>query len=177
MELTRRDAMLALAGGGVAVGAKAVGEEVAGTDAPTGDGASLSGTELATLVAAAEMLYPSAVDPSREFVETYTTRRFTDRATELRTAIRSLREAARRETGGRFEALPVGRREAVLRATGADRAYPDPGGTTSQRLRYYVVNGLLYALYASPRGAELVGSANPEGYPGGQEAYQRRPER
>jgi hypothetical protein len=177
MELTRRDAILALGGGGIAVGAKAVGEGVAGADASGGDGASLSGTELDTLVAAAEVLYPTRVDATPEFVETYAGRVFADRAPELGGTLRSLRGTARRETGGRFEALPVGRREAVLRATGADRAYPDPEGTTAQRVRYYVVNGLLYALYSTPKGAELVGSANPEGYPGGTEAYQRRPER
>jgi len=176
MELTRRDAVLALAGGGVAVGAKAVAEGAAG-DTAAGGAASLSDTDLETLVAAAEVLYPTSVGASREFVEAYATRRFADRADELGTAIESLRETARRETGGRFEALPVDRRGAVLRATGADRAYPDPAGTAPQRIRYYVVNGLLYALYASPRGAELVGSTNPEGYPGGQEAYQRRPDR
>jgi hypothetical protein len=177
MELTRRDAILALGGGGIAVGAKAVGEEVAGTDASEGNGVSLSGTELDTLVAAAEVLYPTRVDPTPEFVGTYAGRVFADRSSELGGALESVREAARRETGGRFEALPVGRREAVLRATGADRAYPDPDGTTAQRVRYYVVNGLLYALYSTPKGAGLVGSANPEGYPGGVEAYQRRPER
>ena len=134
MELTRRDAVLALAGGGVAVGAKAVAEGAAG-DTAAGGAASLSDTDLETLVAAAEVLYPTSVGASREFVEAYATRRF------------------------------------------ADRAYPDPAGTAPQRIRYYVLNGLLYALYASPRGAELVGSTNPEGYPGGQEAYQRRPDR
>ena len=175
MQLTRRDAILALAGGGVAVGAKSIAEGAMGTS-PGGTDDSLSAMSLDTLLAAADVLYPDQVDPSREFVETYTTRRFSDQFTEMEAAIDSLRQTARRETGRRFETLPPARRDAVLRATGADRAYPDPGGTTPQRLRYFVVNGLLYALYSTPRGAELVGSANPEGYPGGQEAYQEEPE-
>jgi hypothetical protein len=79
MELTRRDAVLALAGGGVAVGAKAVAEGAAG-DTAAGGAASLSDTDLETLVAAAEVLYPTSVGASREFVEAYATRRFADRA-------------------------------------------------------------------------------------------------
>lgn len=177
MELTRRDAMLALAGGGVALGAKSAAAGVGDGEAGDGDDGHLSGRTLDTLVATAEVLYPTAVEPSREFVETYATRGFPDRHSALETTTQSLRDTARRETGRRFATLSRDRRDAVLRATGADRAYPEPDGSPAQRLRYYLVNGLLYALYATPRGASLVGNENPDGYPGGIEAYQRRPER
>lgn len=176
MELTRRDAILALAGGGVAVGAKSIVEGPTGGREAGADG-QLSAPTLDTLVATAEVLYPDQVDPSREFVEAYATRRFGDQLVDLEAAIDSLHDTARQETGRRFETLSPGKRGAVLRAVGADRAYPDPEGTTPQQLRYYLVNGLLFALYSTPKGAGLVGSANPEGYPGGQEEYQRRPER
>jgi hypothetical protein len=42
-------------------------------------------------------------------------------------------------------------------------------------VRYYVVNELLYALYTSPTGGELVGIENPQGHPGGHESYQHEP--
>jgi hypothetical protein len=62
---------------------------------------------------------------------------------------------------------------------GADTADPDPDpdGTDAGRVRYYVVNELLYALYASPTGGELVGIENPRGYPGGTASYRRGPDR
>jgi hypothetical protein len=42
-------------------------------------------------------------------------------------------------------------------------------------VRYYVVNELLLALYASPTGGELVGIENPQGHPGGTASYQQGP--
>jgi hypothetical protein len=58
---------------------------------------------------------------------------------------------------------------------GADTVDPDPDGGDVARVRYYVVNELLFALYASPTGAELLGLENPQGHPGGLASYQRGP--
>ncbi|MEA5408870.1 hypothetical protein VB773_15715 [Haloarculaceae archaeon H-GB2-1] len=55
-------------------------------------------------------------------------------------------------------------------------AEPNPDGTTAERVRYYLVNEPLYALYASPTGGTLVGIENPQGHPGGTESYQRGPQ-
>ena len=75
----------------------------------------------------------------------------------------------------RFAALGADRRDTVLRQLGVHTADEDPDGTRAERIRYYVVNELLYALYASPTGGELVGIENPQGYPGGRASYQRGP--
>jgi hypothetical protein len=58
----------------------------------------------------------------------------------------------------------------------ADTLEPDPRGSDEQRVRYFVVNELLFALYASPTGGELVGIENPQGHPGGIQSYQRGPD-
>jgi hypothetical protein len=42
-------------------------------------------------------------------------------------------------------------------------------------VRYYVVDELLYAFYASPVGGGMAGIENPPGYPGGTESYQEGP--
>ena len=42
----------------------------------------------------------------------------------------------------------------------------------SDRVRFFVVNELLFALYSSPTGGSLVGIENPVGHPGGTESYQ-----
>jgi hypothetical protein len=53
---------------------------------------------------------------------------------------------------------------------------PRPAGTDRERVRYYLVDELLYALYASPTGGRLLGIENPPGHPGGLDSYQRGPD-
>jgi hypothetical protein len=170
MKLTRRDALLALAGSGIVASTALTRDEVAGE---------FTASDVDTLVALAEVLYPSAVEPTTEFVETYVVGRYRsdeERLTGLRSALEVVRRTSRRETGRSVDALDVEDRDAVLRATGGDRAFPDPDGTTAQQVRYYIINDLLYALYTTPKGGELVGNTNPPGYPGGTEAYQQGPD-
>ncbi|WP_152042650.1 gluconate 2-dehydrogenase subunit 3 family protein [Salinigranum salinum] len=169
MELTRRDALLALAGTGI----------VASTALTTGetDGA-LTDADIESLLDLAEVLYPSAVEPTAEFVETYVVGRYRsndERLAGLKSALQVVRRTSVRETGRSLGALDIETRDKVLRATGGDRAYPDPEGTTAQKVRYHIINDLLYALYTTPKGGELVGNPNPTGYPGGVEAYQQGP--
>jgi hypothetical protein len=142
--------------------------------------ATVTETDLETLNALAEVLYPSSVEVTRGFIETSVLgRHIVDDSylTGVREALSVVRTTSKRETGRKYAALDVGIRDDVLRETGASRAYADPEGTVAQRVRYYVVNGLLYALYATPKGAGLVGNENPMGYPGGTEVYQRPPPR
>lgn len=172
MELSRRDALFVLAGGGVA-GSAAIHR---GLLDDVDD--SLSGSELRTLGAVADLLYPSSVEATSEFVETYVVGRQRwddDYLQGVRGALDALGRTSRRETGRSFPSLGTGLRDDVLRATGADRAHSDPAGTEAQRVRYYLVDELLYAFYASPRGGRLVGNENPTGYPGGTDAYQNVP--
>lgn len=172
MELTRRDALLALGGGGLIASGAAVDGTVGG------GGATVSEADRGTLVAAAEVLYPSSVTVTDEFIGTYVLGRQTvdeEYLAAIGDALDELRTASRQETGRAYASLDGALRDDVLRATGADRAYADPEGTVAQRLRYYVVDELLYAFYATPKGAGLAGSENPDGYPGGTEVYQRPP--
>ena len=170
MELTRRDALLALAGVGVVASTALETDEV---------DESFTASDVETLVNLAEVLYPSAVEPTTEFVETYVVGRYRsdeDRLAGLQSSLQAVRRTSRRETGRSIDALDVETRDDVLRATGADRAFPDPEGTTAQQVRYYIINDLLYALYTTPKGGELVGNSNPPGYAGGTEAYQQGPD-
>ncbi|WP_224447212.1 gluconate 2-dehydrogenase subunit 3 family protein [Haloprofundus salilacus] len=177
MELTRRDALAALAGGGVAVGGAGAlawdrldtgGEET--PDVPTGE----------TLVALAEAVYPSAVENVAEFVETYVVGRAAERSTYERGVVETaalVEEYAVDWFGATVPELAREERDELLRQLGAETAAPDPEGTDAERVRYFVVNELQYALYTSPAGGELVGIENPQGYAGGTESYRRGPER
>jgi len=186
MRLSRRDALAALAGvtaagGGVAVGALGTRDApVAGRAAGTDEDEGRTDDEaLSVLVAAAEVLYPSAVEGHRAFVETYVDgRRRRDPAhyAGVVSAAAELDAVARDWHAAAFERLAPETRDRLLRDLGVDVADPDPGGNLSDRLRFFVVNDLLYAFYTSPAGGRLVGTENPTGYPGGLSSYQRGPE-
>jgi len=177
MELSRRDAVAALGALGAGGAAAAVGLQEGGETA-TGKGDRVSDEEVVdTLVAAAAVLYPSAVGGIDEFVETFTSGRLDDgpHAAGLREAVAALETRAEAWYNDEFAALSVDDRDSLLRETGAAAADADPGGTPSERIRYYIVNELLLALYSSPTGGELVGIENPQGHAGGLDSYQRGP--
>lgn len=169
MRLTRRDAVAALATLGV--GTYTVGQiyefELDLQEVTT------------TMLSMATLVYPSVVDVDEEFVGTYVLGRshaqqdYRQRVTE---ATSELNQQARHDYGRSFSSLSPDHRRAVLQRLGVNRSHSDPDGLLSQRIRYYVVNDLLYALYTTPVGGRLFGSENPPGYPGGREAYQHGPE-
>ncbi|MFC7233994.1 gluconate 2-dehydrogenase subunit 3 family protein [Halosegnis marinus] len=178
MKLTRRDALAALSGAGIvaAGGAAALARE--DIDAGDGDGEPSLDRVLATLVAAAETTYPSEVEGIPDFVEAYSLGRIEGREGYLagvREAVGQLDETARAWEGAPFADLDGATRDDVLRSLGVHTAEEVPDGTIPERVRYYVVNEVLYALYASPTGGRLVGIENPQGYPGGTESYRRGP--
>ncbi|MHB9286221.1 gluconate 2-dehydrogenase subunit 3 family protein [Halobacteriales archaeon Cl-PHB] len=175
MELTRRDAVAALAASGIAVG----GVVALGWDDLTGkEGSSIGDHEAATLESLAEVLYPSDVSNVPEFVEGYVAgklERRPERAEAVATAIEALDEYTQFWWDDRFVALSPSTRETALEQMGVDGAEADPAGTDVERVRYHLVNDLLFALYASPTGGRLLGIENPPGHPGGHASYQRGP--
>ena len=177
MELTRRDALAALVAAGVAGGALAVADSKSGEDS-TPEG-TLSQDEVTTLASLAEVVYPSEIEGIESFVATYVGGRVADReayAEGVREALSHLDAYAESWQDAEFADLDRATREAVLRSMDADAADPDPGGSDVEHVRYYAVNELLFALYASPTGGKLVGIENPQGHPGGIGSYQRGPD-
>lgn len=195
-ELTRRDALAALATTGAVVGGAALtwdaldgddGDATDGTDSGDGnDGAgetsdepTFTAHERETLLAVARTVYPSDVSGIDSFVESYVVGRVTDRperAAGMRESLAYLDEYARRWFDATFVEMSPAERDETLNAMGADVVEPEPTGIDPARLRFYLINELLYALYASPTGGTLLGLENPQGYPGGTESYQRGPE-
>lgn len=141
---------------------------------PVGD------SEMETLVAVAEVVYPSAVDGVPKFVRTYTGGRVDADdayARGVAAAVGSLDEYAEEFHGDRYAALSESTRREALDYMSVDVVDPVPDGTAAQRVRHYVVNELLYAFYTSPTGAGLAGLENPPGHPGGTESYREGPGR
>lgn len=168
MELTRRDAVAALAAVGVGAGASAYALREKPRASP----------DIETLVAVAEVVYPTELEGIEPFVETYADRRLAaddGHAEGVRAALAEVDEAAREYYEAPFVELSLDDRDSLLRELGVDTADERPDGTTAEEVRYFVVGDLLLALYASPTGGELVGIENPQGHPGGTESYRRGP--
>ncbi|MFB6139110.1 MAG: gluconate 2-dehydrogenase subunit 3 family protein [Halosimplex sp.] len=188
MELSRRDALAAL--GAIGIGGGAAYYALEGGDRPDGAGMDGPGTDRAetdrpetlldTAAALAAVVYPSEVEASAEFARTYVSGRVgdDDAYREAMTAAAAvLDERAEDAHGAPFRDLSAEEGDAVLREMGMRGVDPDPDGTERERVRFYLVNELLYGLLSSPKGGELVGIESPPGYPGGLEAYQEAPQR
>jgi len=176
MNLTRRDALLSLATTSIGFGGLSwsMGELADGTaDASASD--LLSPQRLDTVLAVAETVYPSAVEVEPSFAETYFEGQPDDRKEQFITAADDLDELTRGRTGEPFAAVSPSARAGLFREIGVGRAGSDPTGTLPERVRYYHVNGLLYALYTTPAGSSLFGISNPVGHPGGYRSYQEEP--
>lgn len=188
MQLTRRDAVAALAAVG-AVGAGSLAARYGPPRADDGEGSErdsaggdagaeshLSTALLDLMDAAAAVVFPSEVEGRRAFVDRYVLGRTDGREAYRRglaDAAAELDAIARDWRGAPFADLPAAERDELLRGLGVETADPDPEGTVSERVRFYVVNDLLFAFYSSPTGGRLVGIENPVGHPGGTESYQR----
>ncbi|GGK65952.1 gluconate 2-dehydrogenase subunit 3 family protein [Haloarcula sebkhae] len=186
-ELTRRDALKALGAAGVTVtgGAAALAWDESGDDdtAETEADAASSESEFGehereTYRAVAAIVYPSEVAGIEEFVDSYVAGRVeadSERAADMAAAVADLDAYTREWENSNFVAVDAATQEETLRGMGVKVADPNPHGDPRHRVRYYLVNDLLFALYSSPTGGELVGIENPQGYPGGTSSYQQPP--
>lgn len=177
MELTRRDLIAALGAAGIAVGGRSV--LVRSSDkGETGDDKVITDETMQTLVATAAVLYPSEVENIEEFVRRYIRGREDNEAAyaeQIASATAYLDRYADAWYDTSFAALSPADRQDALEDMRADTADPDPNGSDVERVRYYVINELLFALYATPTGGKLVGLENPQGHPGGLSSYRHGP--
>jgi hypothetical protein len=185
--LSRRDALAALsalgmsATAGCAARAPREGDEGSNGSDLTHDPEQAVGPEEAveSYVAVAKVVYPSEVSGIEEFVRSFVPARLDreEHGPAMLEAVAELQDAARSWYGGDVVSMSPETREQLLREIGAGTAEEDPHGTDAERVRFYIVNELLLALYSSPTGGELVGIENPQGHPGGTDTYQRGPQR
>lgn len=178
MELTRRDVLVALSAAGVG---SASGCSELRDDDPAGtatDEDPVSAHEVETLVALAEVVYPSDVDGVEAFVREYSIARVRADPSYGRgvvEAVTTLDDYVSEWHEESYAELSPSTRANVLGQMAVDAADPAPDGVASERIRYYLVNELLYAFYTTPTGAGLAGLENPPGHPGGTSSYQRGP--
>ena len=160
MELTRRDAVTALTAAGITATAGCSGLSGSSGDAdPT-----------TVLVGLAEVLYPSEVEPTADFIETFMFGRISDEESyrkDLTDGIETLNRLASEQQGGDFHTLSPGQRTAVIENTDLRTGPSEPDGSDVERVNYYLLDELLFAFYSSPTGGDLIGNQNPRGFPGG----------
>ncbi len=176
MELTRRDALVALAASGVAVGWRRGAGRIGHAGLRSGRRWSLEARHRHARRGGAASCIPSEITGVREFVTTYALGRTEDRPEyrEGMTHTVSLLDTYSNEWhDANFVELDGETRDDLLHEMGAARADPDPEGSDAERVRYYLVNDVLFALFTSPTGGKLVGTENPLGYPGGLDSYRR----
>ncbi|WP_338741784.1 gluconate 2-dehydrogenase subunit 3 family protein [Haloplanus salilacus] len=178
MDLSRRDALAALAATGAVAGGSVLLANDDAEDDPTDDVPEdvVGDDTVATLAAVGAAVYPEATTGIESFVETYVSGRLSDDPAHRRGVVEATAEldaTARDWFDAPVTDLDRSTRDRLLRELGVDVADPNPDGNLSDRVRFYVVNELLYAFYASPTGGRLVGVENPVGYPGGTESYRR----
>ena len=128
-----------------------------------------------TTIAVARAVYPAEVENVGSFVRTYALSRSEDDDAYregMADAAAALDEYAREWYDDEYVSLDATTAETALHEMGVDVEDPDPEGVPAERVRFYLVNELLYALYTTPKGGELVGNPNPPGHPGGTTAYQ-----
>lgn len=175
MTIERREWLVAL---GLATGLASVPgiDRSSLLDRETSD-SSFGQRERETLMEVAAIVYPTAADYDEEFVMSHVESRSEARQQGIYTAVDDLNAFARQWYGRSFPSLSSATQRSLLRDLGVGRAGADPDSTATERIRYYVVNQLLFALYTDPRGSRLFGVDNPRGYPGGYESYQEPSER
>lgn len=179
MELTRRDVLGALSAAGVGSVSGCSDLLDGGTigEGPT-DEDPITDHDVETLVALAEVVYPSGVTEIESFVRKYSVARVRDDRSYARgvsETVARLDDYVAEWHDDSYADLSASARMDVLEQMTVDTADPDPDGVAGERIRYYLVNELLYAFYASPTGAGLVGLENPPGHPGGTTSYQEGP--
>jgi hypothetical protein len=161
MQLTRRDAIGALGTAGIV--------SLAGCSSLFGS-ETAENAGLRTLVALGAVLYPSDVEVTEEFVETYMYGRINDQESyeeRLASGVETLDSEARNANGAPFRELSEAERLGLIEDTALRSGDSAPEGTAIERVNYHLVDELLFAFYASPRGGELIGNTNPRGWPGG----------
>ncbi|MDS0261269.1 gluconate 2-dehydrogenase subunit 3 family protein [Haloarcula sp. S1CR25-12] len=152
MQLSQPDAVSALGAAGIDPATEASWDGAESREDPS---------TTRTLLALAEVLYPSVVEVTLEFVETYLVGRSSDHQrfrTELERGAETLDDWARDAFGDAFARLDVEQRDSLLRHMGVRLVDAVPDGTELERLHYHVVEELLVAFYTSPTGAELAGA-------------------
>lgn len=175
MKLTRRDAVKALLGGGFASAATVASSELIVNAKNSYATRPMTDAQEEIFISIAEVVYPPEVAGISEFAQEYLQGLDEANKTMISEATNELDRQSRRRLGRPFVELTIRKRQVFLRSMGVYRVKADPRGSLPERIRYYLVNELIYALLITPKGTKLFGIENPVGFPGGFSSFTVEP--
>lgn len=180
--ISRRGLLTALGGAAAAAAGYGYGLGSEGRlsldDAAGSDDSPASPADVETLTALATAILPSSFDVDESWVENRVLGRVEPKPghfERLVAAIEAVDSHAKARFGAPVTSLPSSQRRGVLVSMGVTEVHPTADGTTAERVRFHLVNDLLYAMLTSPESSDLTGIANPPGYPGGTSVYTQGP--
>ena len=165
MQLTRRDAVVALGTASVSGG---LGFVVADHEQRTLEraGGPVTPGVISRLAVIADVVYPSKVSATEGYIEAYVSRLPEERREATVAGVEAVARTVERTWAESLMSAPNAAIDSTLHRMGVDRVNADPDGTVAERVRFHIVNSLLYLLFTTPKGSRLVGIDNPVGYPG-----------
>jgi hypothetical protein len=123
------------------------------------------------MVTVADAVYPGDPEQFRPVVRSYTTRLGDSRRGELLGTLSELDRISSRHAGSPFRTLAGPEATRLLERLGVNRVQSRRQGTLSERVRFHLVNSVLYAILTDPAGTGRFDIDNPAGYPGGFDSY------
>lgn len=169
MRLNRRRTLLGLLGATsiAGLGAFELGDRAVPVER------TLSNRAVADLLAIADLVFPAESGTFEPAVTGYVSRLSEARRRALLRDLSELNRVAYGQTGSPVRALSREELGRLFEALGVNRVEPDSQGVLAERVRFRLVNSLLYALLTHPSGTRQFGIENPVGYPGGFASYTR----
>lgn len=167
MKLTRRKTLLGLLGlsSTASLGVYELSDEY---DKRRG---SLSRRHLEGLLTIADVVHPSEPDQFETILTGYVTGLTDSRKRVLLGTLAELDQVSYSQLGIPFRSLSASEATLLLKALGVDRVQSSPQGPLAERIRFHLVNSVLYAVLTDPVGTNVLGIDNPVGHPGGFSSY------
>lgn len=172
LDLSRREALLGLVGAS-ATASLGVHELVGDRNGGPGY-RSVSRRQMTGLLTVADVVHPAEPEGFEPVLARYVARLPDHRRRALLGTLSELDAVSRRQFGTGFGSLSAPEARLLLEELGVDRVRSSPRGTLVERIRFHLVNSVLYALLTDPAGTAVLGIDNPVGHPGGFSSYTRR---
>jgi len=169
MKRTRRRTFLGLVGASSVLGLGAY-ELTGGTRSTDED---IPPHVVEGMLTVADAVYPGDPEPFRSILRRYVDRLGESRLGGLLETLAELDQISSRYSGSLFRSLSGAEATRLFERLGVNRVQSRRAGTLSERVRFHLVNSVLYAILTDPAGTERFDVGNPAGYPGGFDSYTR----
>lgn len=171
MNLSRREALLGLLG--VSTGVSLSTYELTGNRYGSDGRRSLSRRDREALLTIADIVHPANPGGFEPVIARYVRRLPASRERALLGTLSELDGVSRRQLGAGFGSLSTPEARLLLEGLGVDGVQSNRQGTLAERIRFHLINSVMYALLTDPSGTAVLGIDNPVGYPGGFSSYTR----